>query len=155
MYPSRLPELKLGDGDLFGVALLLPAFASDLSVWTAVIHKDGLLTQTVVLSQPPTFDKQLVVLRHHVPPDRIETLKRIVQEENLFTFGTFPELCIDSAEQTRLIIGFHGKTIAIDAYGPHIVAAMGETDTDRAKAKRYCKLWDAIVALTPFAPYVE
>jgi len=155
MIPPKLPDLKLADGDLFGAALLLPAFASDHSIWTVVIHKHGLLTQTVVLSQPPNYDKQVAVLRQHVPRDRIETLKRIVQEENLCTFGTFPELCITGPGQTRLMIGLHGKAIVIDAYGPHVVAALGETDADRAKAKRYCKLWDAIVELTPFAPYVD
>lgn len=155
MSTKLLPELALGDGDLFGAALLIPAFTSDLSTWTVTIHKHGLLTQTVSLSQPPTFDHQVVVLRQHVAKEKLLSLKQIVQDETLTDFGIFPDLCITDQEQTRLMIHLFGKTIVIDAYGPHAVAALGKREADKTKALRYCRLWDAIVSLTPFTPYQE
>ncbi len=153
MSNSRLPELTLGDGELFGAALIAPAFSSDLSTWTVTIHKHGLLTQTVSLSQPPSFDRQIAVLRQHVAKEKLEALKEIVQNESLTDFGLFPNMCITDQEQTRLMFHLFGKTTVIDAYGPHAVAMIGETEADKTKALRYCRLWDAIVSLTPFIPY--
>ena len=155
MHRQELPQLELSDGDLFGAALLAPPFASDLSIWTVRIHKHGLLTQTVSVSQPPTFDSHLAVLRQHVPKQRLDTLKKIVEEEELLTFGRFPEICMTDQEHTRLMIRLFGQTTVIDGYGPHAVAQMGDTDADKEKARRYCKLWDAILTLTPFMPYRE
>ena len=53
MNSPPLSPLQMGDGDAIGAALLSPAFMSDLSTWTATIHKHGLLTQTVLVCQPP------------------------------------------------------------------------------------------------------
>lgn len=153
MSQKQLPELTLGDGDLFGAALMAPVIASDLSTWTVTIHKHGLLTQTVSLSQPPSFDGNIVVLRQHVTKEKLEALKQIAQDESLTDFGPFPDMCITDQEQTRLMFHLFGKTTVIDAYGPHAVAMMGETQADKTKALRYCRLWDAIVSLTPFTPY--
>lgn len=66
MQPPELPKLKLEKNENFGAALYAPGLASDLSTWTITIDNNGLLTQTVLLEQPPTFDKQLVVFRQHV-----------------------------------------------------------------------------------------
>ena len=153
MPTSELPDLRLGDGDLFGASLLAPAFTSDLSTWNVTVHKHGLLTQTVALAQPPKFEKHIAVLRQHVPSDQLEKLKQIAADENLSAFGSFPDICVTDQEHTRIMIRLHGKTVVIDAYGPHAVATMGYTDADKTKARRYCKLWDAIVGLTPFTPY--
>lgn len=153
MTTKFLPELAIGDGDLFGAAILTPALTFDLSTWTVTIHKHGLLTQTVLLSQPPSFDQQIVVLRQHVAKEKLETLKQIVQDESLADFGVFPGLYITDQAQTQLMFHLFGKTTVIDAYGPHAVAATGETKADKTKALRYCRLWDAIVSLTPFTPH--
>ena len=153
MPRQQLAELRLADGDLFGAALLTPAFGSDLSTWTVTINKHGLLTQTVLIVQPPSFDEGIAVLRQHVPSERLATLKTIVQDENLTNFGQFPQLCVTDLERTRLMFQVSGKTTVIDAYGPHAMATLGETDTDKDKAQRYCRLWDAILGLTPFMPY--
>ena len=153
MPKNLLPELKLADGDLFGAALVTPAFASDLSTWHVTIHKHGLLTQTVSISQPPCFDGSIAVLRQHVNKEKLELLKQIVDEESLADFGSFPDACISDQELTCVIFHLHGKTTAIDAYGPHAVAMFGDTEADKTKALRFCRLWDAIVSLTPFTPY--
>lgn len=153
MTKKPLTELKLFDGDLFGIALVAPAFTSDLSTWTVTIHKHGLLTQTVSISQPPTFDRNIAILRQHVPKEQLEKLKQIVLDESLADFGLFPDVCITDQELTCTMFHLHGKTTVIDAYGPHAVATFGESEADKVKARRYCKLWDAIVALTPFTPY--
>jgi hypothetical protein len=155
MSTPQLIELKLGDGELFGAALYNPGLTWDLSTWTVTIHKHGLLTQTIAVAQPPKFDKHIAILRQHVPKERMESLKRIVTDEKLMAFGSFPDICMTDQEQTRLMIRLNGETIVIDAYGPHAVATMGETDADKVKANRYCRLWDAIVELTPFTPYSE
>ena len=153
MPTTRLPELALGDGDLFGAALLSPAYTPDLSTWTVTIHKHGLLTQTVLLTQPPSYDEQLTVLRQRVRQEHLDRLKQIVQEESLLTFGTFPSVCMTDQEHTRLIIHLFGQTISIDAYAPHAVSEYGESAADKEDARRYCRLWDAILELTPFSPY--
>lgn len=153
MHRQQLPELRLADGDLFGAALLAPAFGSDLSTWTVTIDRHGLLTQTVLIVQPPSFDGGVAVLRQHVPSERLTTLKTIVQDENLTNFGQFPKLCATDLEHTRLMFQEFGNVTVIDAYGPHAVATLGETDADKNKALRYCRLWDAIFGLTPFMPY--
>ena len=155
MHRQELPQLELSEGDLFGAALLAPSFASDLSTWTVTVHKHGLLTQTVSVSQPPSFDSHLAILRQHVPKERLDALKKIVDDEKLLTFGQFPSICMTDQDHTRLIIRLCGQTTVIDGYGPHAVAEMGDTDADKAKARRYCKLWDAILMLTPFMPYRE
>lgn len=155
MHKQELPQLAVNDGDLFGAALLLPPFASDLSTWTVTIHKHGLLTQTVSISQPPTFDGHVAVLRQHVKKEKLETLKKIVDEERLLEFGRFPDICMTDQDHTVLMIRLFGQTSIIDAYGPNAVAMMGDSDADKAKAKRYCRLWDAILELTPFRPYQE
>lgn len=153
MSKKLLPELNLGDGELFGAALLAPAFTSDLSTWTVTIHKHGLLTQTVSISQPPSFDGNVAILRQYVTKEQLETLKQIVQDESLTDFGDFPNPCITDQDQTCMMFHLHGKTTVIDAYGPHALALMGETEADKTKALRYCRLWDAIISLTPFTPY--
>ena len=153
MKAKSLPELRLADGDLFGAALVVPAFTSDLSTWIVTIHEHGLLTQTIRISQPPTYDKRIAVLRQHVTRNQLDALKAIAEEEHLLEFGTFPSMCITDQENTRLMIQLGGRTKAIDAYGPHAVALLGESDADKATAKRYCRMWDAIEALTPFKPY--
>jgi hypothetical protein len=138
---------------LFGIALVVPAFTSDLSTWTVTIHKHGLLTQTISVSQPPNFDRNIAVLRQHVKKEQLESLKQIVVDESLDDFGLFPDMCITDQELTCTMFHLHGKTTTIDAYGLHAVAAFGEPEADKAKARRYCRRWDAIVALTPFTPY--
>ncbi len=153
MSKKQLPELKLADGDLFGIALVAPAFTSDLSTWNVTIHKHGLLTQTVSISQPPTFDGNLATLRQHVAKEHLELLKQIATDESLDDFGLFPDLCITDQELTCMMIRLNGKTTVINAYGPHAVASFGESEADKVKARRYCRLWDEIVALTPFTPY--
>jgi len=153
MNRLTLPDLKLQDGDLFGAALLTPAFASDLSTWTVTIHKHGLLTQTVLLAQPPTFDGHIATLRQHVPADRLEKLKQIVHDDMMLSYSDFPAIAMTDQQSTRLVVRMHGRTNVIDAYGPHAVAILGDNDADKKKAERYCRLWDAIVALTPFTPY--
>jgi hypothetical protein len=153
MERERLPELKLADGDLFGAALVAPGFTSDLSTWIVTIHKHGLLTQTVCIAQPPTFDGRIAVLRQHVSRSRLDELKAIVEEERLFEYGTFPDMCITDQELTQIIIRLNGTTKIIDAYGPHAVSSLGESETDKATSRRYCRLWDAIEVLTPFKPY--
>jgi hypothetical protein len=155
MAGYELPPLELSDGDLFGAALLTPQFTSDLSTWTATIHKHGLLTQTVLLAQPPGFDEQLVTLRQHVPKDTLESLKQIVDDEELLSFGQFPKICMTDQAHTCLIVRQFGKTSRIEAYGPHAVAQLGDTDADQKKARRFCRLWDAILSLTPFTPYQD
>ncbi len=87
MAQQTLPELKLNDGDLFGAALVDPGYTTDLSTWTVAIHKHGLLTQTVLISQPPTFDGQIATLRQHVHKEDLERLKQIVLDENLLAFA--------------------------------------------------------------------
>lgn len=153
MNSPILSPLQLGDGDLFGMALLEPGLTSDLSTWTVTIHKHGLLTQTVLVRQPPRYDDQLVVLRQSVPRERIDGLKQIVLEEDLLTFGAFPTLYATDQEQTRLVIHLFGQRVTIDAYGPNFTVECGGSDEDNAKARRYCRLWEAILELTPFTPY--
>ena len=79
----------------------------------------------------------------------------IAADENLATFGSFPSICMTDQQQTRLIIRLHGKTVVLDAYGPHAVVHLGDTEADKKKAQRYCRMWDAIVALSPFTPYQD
>ena len=155
MERPTLPELALQDGDLFGAALLTPAFASDLSTWTVTIHKHGLLTQNVLVSQPPTFDGQIVTLRQHVTPDQMQGLKQIVHDELLLTFTDFPCIAMTDQQSTQLVIRMHGRSNTIDAYGAHAVAMLGDSDADKKKAEQYCRLWDAIVGLSPFTPYTD
>ncbi|WP_160149707.1 hypothetical protein [Roseiconus lacunae] len=154
MNRPSLPELTLQDGDLFGAAMLIPAFASDLSTWTVTIHKHGLLTQTVLISQPPTFEGHIATLRQHVPAKQLENLKRIVHDDFMLTFSDFPSIAMTDQQTTRLVVRMHGKTNVIDAYGAHAIAMLG-TDADRKKAEKYCRLWDAIVDLAPFTPYTD
>lgn len=151
----RLPELKLTDGDLFGAALVAPAFSEDLSTWNVTLHKHGLLTQTIHLAQPPKFEHGITTLYQHVHEDTLARLKQIVEDEELLKLQDFPVLCMTDQASTRLIINVHGITNTIDAYGPHAVATFGETGADREKAARFCRLWDAIVELTPFIPYTD
>ena len=101
MPSSDLPELQLGDGDLFGASLVTPAFASDLSTWNITIHKHGLLTQTVALAQPPEFENHIATLRQHVADNELESLKQIAVDERLATFGSFPSICMTDQQQTR------------------------------------------------------
>jgi len=155
MDQPSLPELTLRDGDVFGAAMLMPGYTRDLSTWTVTIHKHGLLTQIVLISQPPTFDEQIATLRQHVKREQLDRLKQIVDHECLLALSDFPCIAMTDQESTRLMIRMHGKTNVIDAYGPHAVAMMGDTEADKKKAGRYCKLWDAIVELTPFRPYTE
>lgn len=151
----KLPELELNDGDLIGAALVTPGFTSDLSTWNVTLDEHGLLTQTISLAQPPKFEHGITALRQHVHDDTISHLKRIVEEEEMLRFAGFPDLCVTDQESVRLTIRLHGITNTIDAYGPHAVAELGETETDRKKAARFCRLWDAIVKLTPFVPYTD
>lgn len=68
-------------------------------------------------------------------------------------FGRFPDVSVKEQELTCTMFHPHGKTTAIEAYEPHSIASFGETEADKVKARLYCRLGDAIVALTPFAPY--
>jgi lipid II:glycine glycyltransferase (peptidoglycan interpeptide bridge formation enzyme) len=153
MNPGMLTPLTLNDGDLFGAAVVSPAFGSDLSTWTLTIQEHGLLTQTISISQPPVFERQVAVLRQHVTKVQLDTLKQIVNEEKLLEFGLFPAICVTDQQQTQIEIRLSGRTTIIDAYAPHFVKFAGGTEMDRLMAKRYCKLWDAIEELAPFTPY--
>lgn len=152
-HPPTLPELKLQDGDLFGASLVCPGYRTERTTWTLTIHKHGLLTQTVLLCQPPTFDKQLAVLRQHVGKDQLDHLKQIVEDESLLTLTEMPYPMSTDLEETRLIIRLFGRANTIEAYGAEDVAASGESERDRTVAKGYCRLWNAISDLGPFEPY--
>ena len=93
------------------------------------------------------------MLRQSVPQERIDGLKQIVLEEDLLTFGSFPTLYATDQEQTRLVIRLFGRRVTIDAYAPDLTVECGDREEDKAKARRYCRLRDAILELTPFTPY--
>lgn len=150
-----LPDLELKEGDLFGAALLTPAFSSDLSTWRVTINRNGLLKQTVLIGQPPEYKRQIATLHQHVSQDKLEDLKKIAEEENVIALNDFPYHGITDCQGTQLILRLHGQTNVIFAYAPHAAAKLGESEADKSKAARYCRLWDAIEELTPFTPYQD
>lgn len=153
----QLPDLILNDGDIFGAALVRPAFSSDLSTWNVTLHEEGLLTQTVRLAQPPKFEHEIATLRQHVAESTLAKLQHIVDEEGLlrYQFPPYEGFCVTDQPSTKLIIRMNCVTNTIDAYGPHAMVIFGETEVQKRAAAKYCKLWDALVELTPFTPYAD
>lgn len=108
------------------------------------------MTQEVRKAQPPTYTGEQIKLRCNLAPVVVERLLQLATEIGFSKLKD--EYSCDWTDQQHTVLKMRlGNSIkTVDAYGPHAAAYDGDADM-----KRYIALWDAIVELSPFEPFID
>jgi len=108
------------------------------------------MRQEVRKAQPPIYTGEQITLHRKLDPAEVERLLRLAIEIGFTELKD--EYSCDWTDQQHTILKLQlGNSIkSVDAYGPHAAAYDGDGDM-----KRYITLWDAIVELSPFEPFVD
>lgn len=143
-------DVVLEDEHIFGAAILTPSHSCDLSTWQLTINRDGILAQTIRVSQPPYHRKQTVTLHQHISESGIRQLYDIASEVRFRHLGPCYSWDALGVATTALKARLHNEVSSVYFHGVGLMAYQGNDG-----AKRYLRLWEAVTEHAPFVPYLD